>query len=57
MSEERNLVTCKVYREGEYLSEAEVELPRLIFTPKENSADLNSKNCAALIMTTVGGLR
>jgi hypothetical protein len=50
-------MNCKIYREGEYLGEAEVELPELIFTPKENPADLNSKNCAALIMTSVGGLR
>ena len=59
MDSDKKLVRCKIYRDGEFISEAEVELPELTFTPKpkENPADLNSKNCAALIMTTVGGLR
>jgi hypothetical protein len=43
----------KVYADGKYLGEAEVELPPVPLSPSSPS-DLDSKNCASLIATDLG---
>jgi hypothetical protein len=42
----------KVYVDGKYLGEADVELPPMIGSASlSSSSDLDSKNCAVLIAT------